>query len=704
MGLTPQVGTDSGKPGLEEETGVARFAVAVDIGGTFVDLAAVDVDTGRTILAKVPLIHIRHADAVLEALGESGVAPEAVVDFRYCSNVAMLSLKQRKGPATALITTKGFRDVLELGRGDRPDVFNFLWDPEPPLVRRRNRVGVDERVDFKGKVICPLNEEELRRAARFLASRGIEAVAVCFIGSYMNPVHELRAKEIIREGLPEAFVCCSSDLAPEIQEFERMSTTVVNAYLGPIMKRYFAELTSRVHEWGFSGDMGIAHSGGGMMSIRKASLEPAYTCVSGPAAGVIGAAHQAKASGFDNLITLEMGGTTATVGFVRGGQPLRRPRISLEFRMPLNLPCVDATPIGFGGASIAWIDKGGTLKCGPYSAGTFPGPACYGLGGADATLTDANLVLGRISPETMLGGKIRLSPELARECIRGNVADFYGMTVEEAAEGVISVANLNVRNEIGFIAVERGYDPKDFVLVACGGMGPLHGADIARELGIRKVLIPKWPGFMSALGLLQLDIQHSFVSPILKRVDELDPEDLNRCFGKLEDRAISSMTASEQVSPDDVQFLYSADLRYCQQSDYLSISLLRKKFCHEDLFQLTKDFTERHQSEFGYSLPAELAAVEVVNVRVCAIVPRPKYECAAYSPSMVQHDEKCEGRRVYFGKAGGFLHADVYDRASLVAGATFQGPAVVEQYDSTTLVPPGVTASVDEYLNLILEV
>ncbi|MBI3077374.1 MAG: hydantoinase/oxoprolinase family protein [Deltaproteobacteria bacterium] len=573
---------------------MARYIVAVDIGGTFSDLVALDTKTGQIRNVKVPSTPPTFIEGVMEALRKSGVPPVQMIVFKHGSTIATNAIIQRRGANTGLVTTRGFRDVLEAGRADRPDLFALGWDPNPLLVLRRNRLVVTEKVDFEGNVLTPLSEEDVQACARAFRKRGIEAVSVCFINSFMNPAHEQRTKELLEKELPGVFVTCSSEILPEMREFERMSTTTVNAYVGPILDRYLDSLTDAMRGWGYRGDILIIHSGGGVVTCDAARAIPARTCQSGPAGGVIGGALIGTLAGFPNVITFDIGGTSTDLALVYKGQPLTQSGWKVEFKIPIRFPCIDVISIGAGGGSIAWIDPGGTLKNGPHSAGARPGPACYGLGGTEPTNTDANLVLGRLNPATFLGGEMRIDPELARRAIQEKIADPYGMSVEEAADGIISVANANMVNGTRLISVERGYDPREFAIVAFGGGGPLHAVDVARQLNIPKVVVPEYPGIASAFGQLQVEMRHDYLRPILQREKEVDLEKVDRIFTELEEQARRAM-ASEGVPAGKVALRRAMDVKYFPQSSALTIPVKAGRLEEREIARIVADFLARHE-------------------------------------------------------------------------------------------------------------
>lgn len=681
---------------------MSRYIVACDIGGTFSDMVALDTRTGRITNVKVPSTPPTFIEGVMQAFERAAVPPDAIVVFKHGSTIATNAILQRRGARTGLITTEGFRDVLEAGRSDRPDLFALGWDPNPPLVLRRNRLGVREKVDADGKEVTPLDEAGVEAAARAFAKRGIEAVAICFVNSFMNPEHERRARAIVEKALPGAYVTCSADILAEMREFERTSTATVNAYVGPILDRYLDGLTGAMRRWGYRGDILIIHSGGGVTTAEVARQTPARTCQSGPAGGVIGGALIGKAAGFPNVITFDIGGTSTDIALVDRGRPLTQNGWKVEFKIPIRFPTIDVISIGAGGGSIAWIDAGGTLKNGPHSAGARPGPACYGLGGVEPTNTDANLVLGRLNRETFLGGEMAIDPALARRAIKDKVAGVYGMTVEQAADGILRVANANMVEATRLISVERGYDPREFALVAFGGGGPLHAVDVARQLNIPKVLVPRYPGIASAFGQLQVEMRHDYMRAILARVSEADPARINGIFDEMEGQARKAMV-DEGVPANRVKLTRTMDVKYFPQATALSIPVKPGRLTARDIESIVKAFLESHQREFGYTIPAEFVSVELVNARVAATGPAPTGRLPR-SPARGTAREAFKGTRpVYFAEAKGFTRTSIYDRDRLKNRARIEGPAIVEQFDSTTVLPPRTRTVVDEYLNLIVD-
>ncbi|HUG88408.1 MAG TPA: hydantoinase/oxoprolinase family protein [Actinomycetota bacterium] len=682
---------------------MSRYIVAVDIGGTFSDLVSLDRDTGEIRHAKVPSTPPTFIDGVINALEKVGIPAADMAVFKHGSTIATNAIIERKGARTALVTTEGFRDVLGAARADRTDHFDLSAIERPPLVPRRDVLGVRERVDYEGTPVVGLDEESLDRAVELIGKRDIEAVAVVFLNSFMNPEHEYRTVQAIQEALPDVYVCCSYDILPELKEFERTSTTTVNAYIGPIVDRYLSNLTKRLADWGFKNDTFIIHSGGGVMSLDAARRLPSRTCMSGPAGGVVGAAYIGSLAGFPGVLSFDMGGTSCDVGLISEGRPGHAAGWKIEHKVPVQFPAVDVSTIGAGGGTIAWIDRAGSLRSGPQSAGANPGPAAYDTGGTEPTNTDANLVLGRLNPGTFLGGDLPLKPELAEEAIRTKIAEPLGLSLEEAAEGILRLSNTNMVNAARLVTVERGHDPRDYALMAFGGAGPLHAAYCASELSIPSVLVPLSPGIASAFGQLRVEIRDDYQRPLLKKHGDVTPTLLEKVFGEMEEQARESLTR-EGITAQEMQLERTVDLKYYPQTTYLNFPVPEGPIDEGTVDTLVDRFLERHEREFGYSVPLDFTSVEFVNARLTALGPAPIGELARTSETGVAEDAVSDTRQVHFSEAGGWVETRIYDRSRLRGGAAFDGPAIVEEADSTTVIPPGAKVEVDEYLNMIVDV
>jgi N-methylhydantoinase A len=661
--------------------------VGVDIGGTFTDLVAIDSDTGETVVAKeasVPGDFVRGVSAALDR-----AELDELAQLRHATTVGTNAIIERRGALTALITTAGFRDVLLAGRANKPDLYDSDWDPPAPLVPRSLIFGVRERLDYSGSVVVPLDLADVAAVALRLRELGVEAVAICFLNSFMNGAHEARAKEIVVGELPGAFVCTSHEVLPEIREFERTSTTVANAYLGPSMSSYLAKLASSLGERPsgsrLDGELLVSHSGGGLMTVSSAGRLPARICQSGPAAGVMGARDVARRLGHGNAISLDMGGTSADIAAIVDGEPAFRNEWHIEFNIPIIFPAVDLVTIGAGGGTIAWIDSTGALRSGPQSAGADPGPVCYGRGGTEPTNTDANLVLGRLRADAFLGGRIALDRDAAERAIAESIAAPLGMGVEEAAAGMLRLSNNAMLGAMRLMTTQRGYDPRRFSLVAFGGAGALHACDLAAAIGIRRVVVPRLPGLMSARGILSIDVRHDLVEPLFERASTLDGARLGAALSRLDAEADELRRRDAQVG--DWRVERSVDVRYFGQiSGYINLPLQ-----DDSVEGLSERFEEEHAREFGYRLPKGLAEVEVVNLRAAVIgeVDRPSDPAFAAGPA---------GRRgsveAHF-PGEGTIESLLVDREGIAVGERIDGPAIVTEWASTTVVPPRASAVVE---------
>ena len=679
--------------------GGARYVLAVDVGGTFTDVIRHDTATGAIEVAKTASTPPDFIDGMLAGIEAVGAAPAAIALIKIGTTIATNTVIMRTGARTALVTTAGFTDVLHAARAARPTLYDSDWDPAPALVDRRDTMTVAQRTTYEGEELEPLDEAGLRETAGQLRARGIEAVAVSFLHSYINDAHERRAQEILGEEMPDGYVCRSSDILPEIREFERTSTTVANAYLGPVLERYLASLLARLEAVGYAGPVLVTHSGGGVMSIEAARRIPARICQSGPAAGVMAGAAIGRGAERPDVIVLDVGGTSADVSLSRRGRPLIRPEWNIEFNIVISFPSVDVTTIGAGGGSIARIDEGGVLKVGPESAGARPGPACYGQGGTWPTATDANLVLGRLGAETLLAGRVALRPELAEQAI-DRIAEPLGYSRAEAAAGILRVMRANMAGAIRLMSVKRGHDPRDFALVAFGGAGPLYAVELARELGIPEVIVPFRPGLGSATGVLHVEVRHDFVQSIFATDERFDSGEINDAFAALEARARARLER-DGVAAGDVVLRREIDVRYYGQvSGGLTLQVKAGTLDDDDIRGLFRAFHVRHTEDYGYSLPEDLAELEIVNARVAAEARAATGAEPVFGPKGAANPAPRGTRRVFDG-AQGWLEAPVYERTALPAGFVIPGPAIVEQLDSTTLLVPGSQARVDERFNLI---
>ncbi len=613
------------------------------------------------------------------------------------TTVATNALLEGKWAVTALITTAGFRDVLEIGRQVRPSLYDLFCDRPPPLVPREWRLEVPERLDARGRAIHPLDEGAVRELAGRIKAGGIRAVAVVLLFSFLNPAHERRVEKILREEGVEVPISLSCEVLPEFREYERTSTTVMTAALRPVVEGYLSRLSTALTSRGIAAPLLVMRSNGGVAGTGEAARMAASLLLSGPAGGVIGARRVGLAAGFSHLITLDMGGTSADVALIRGGEIALTPGREIAGR-PVRLPMVDVHTVGAGGGSIAWIDPGGGLRVGPRSAGAVPGPACYGRGGTEPTVTDAHLLLGHLPANRPLGGLPPLSMGLAGKAV-GRITHALGLPPEKAAWGILEVVGATMERAIRVISVERGHDPREFTLVAFGGAGPLHGAFLARALGIPRVLVPARAGVLSALGLISADLVHTFVRSLVVPLDELSPDRVNGILSGFR-RQAEGILGSEGVPPGARKYLPAADLRYRGQAYELTLSLPDRPLTEGDIRELTEEFHREHGRRYGYAVPGE--PVELVNLRLTAVGETEKPELPMVPGKGNVGEAVIERRRVHFGD--GWIEAPIYAREGLPAGAEIPGPAVIEGAESTCLVPPGSRAYVDAYGNLILEV
>jgi N-methylhydantoinase A len=670
-----------------------RLRVAVDVGGTFTDVCVMDEATAAVAVAKVPSTPDDPMEAVMTGVAAAGVDLRDVALFSHGTTVATNALITRRFPPVAMVTTRGFRDVIEIRRGTKEDLWDAYKDVAPPYVQRRHRLEVTERVDYAGRVVVALDEDGARAVARTLRRRGIETVAVCFVNAYANDVNERRMREILVEEIPGVTVSTSSETLPEIFEHERFSTTVANAVLAPLVGGYVRRLSDRLRDGGYDGDLLLLHSGGGVMTPRVVDRYAVRLAASGIAAGAIAARHIALLAGHRNAIGLDMGGTSTDISLVYEGELRTTREWFVEYGYPICFPSIEVLTIGAGGGSLAWIDEAGSLRNGPQSAGAEPGPACYGRGGTAATNTDANVVLGRLEAR-LVDGAVPLDAGAATAAVRTSVGDPLGLAPGAAALAALQVANANMADAVRLISIRRGYDPREFALVVFGGAGPLHGAALARELSIPTVIVPPNPGITSALGCLLVDIRHDLASMFLRPADDVDPAEVEAEFERLEAEARERLTA-EGVAPGDVSLQRSLSMRYLGQWRSLDVVCASGPGAVE---AAVARFHDEHAREFSYRRDG--AAVELYQLGVRAIGVTPKPAQRPRSAGSGAPPPELQRRPVFFDEQPGPLDTPVFRRADLEVGTVLAGPAIIEQLDSTTLVPPGVRAVVDEWLNI----
>jgi N-methylhydantoinase A len=670
--------------------------VGVDVGGTFTDVVVAD-DDGLTML-KVPSTPDAPDRGVLDgvdaATDRAGFEPEAVTAFGHGTTVATNALLEREWAETALVTTAGFRDAVEIGRQTRPDLYDLRAEKPAPVVERDRRYEVSERLDRRGDVVDPLDEDAARAVARTVADAGVESVAVAFLFAFENDAHERRMCELLREAGVDAEVSLSSDVLPEMGEYERTLATSINAALKPVMNRYLGRLESGVADAGVPAAVAVMQSNGGVASASATRERPVNTLLSGPAAGVRGAAHVADESGVDDVLTMDMGGTSCDVSLVLDGDPV----VTTEGRIgdyPVTVPMVDVHTIGAGGGSIAWVDEGGGLRVGPRSAGAEPGPICYGRDGTEPTVTDAHLLLGRIDPGSFFEGSA--DEATVREAVRERVADPLGLSVEAAAQGIVDVANANMERALRVVSVERGHDPRDFSLVAYGGAGPLHAAELAAELDVPRVVVPRSAGVLSALGLLVSDAVYEDGVSAVRPWSEVDPADLTERFETMEADGRARLDA-DGYPPARRRSERAVNLRYRGQSFDLRVPMPDGDLDAGSLRAAADRFHERHERRYGHASPDEPIELVTVRVRSRGVVEPPALPTD--EGGTADPDPRTTRPATFGGERG---ETPVYDRGRLGPGAELDGPAVIEGVESTAVVPPGADARVDDLGNVVIE-
>jgi N-methylhydantoinase A len=679
--------------------------IGIDVGGTFTDVVLGDEKEGTFYYTKTPTTHYDLAEGVLKGLDEileiSGKSVSEVDYLIHGTTIGTNAIVEGKGAKAGLITTKGFEDVLEIRRVARPKeaAFDFEVDNPPPLIPRNLRKGVIERITGKGEVYIPLDEDSVRQVIRFFTQENVEAIVISLLFSFLNADHEKRVAAICREMFPEALLSLSSEICPEFREYERTCTTVMNGYLGPVINRYMDNLMNRLKQKYGQIRLHIMQSNGGSMTAEVARDHAAHLINSGPAGGAMAAAFISKLIGHEMAVGADMGGTTFDISIIDKGMPKTTTWGGVT-EYPIKLPMVDMKTIGAGGGSIAWADEGGVLYVGPQSAGSDPGPACYGWGGNLPTVSDANLVLKRLNPQYFLGGKIPLYPEKAREAIKEHVADRIGLSVEEAALSIVEIANANMIKGISGISVERGYDLREFVLIPFGGAASNHAVDIAEELKISKVIVPPMCGNFSALGLIVADIQHDSVRTLAKREKDITPEILLEAFGEMEKEGVQELK-KENVKDEEIFIEWSADLRYEGQSWELNTPIKRTpSFGEVELQAILTTFHSLHHQVYSYSEPRE--RVEFINLRVKTVGRNPQMTLPRETSSPTPLSEALKEKRSVYFKEKGPVEIPIYERSRIGCGTRIPGPCIIEEEISTTLIPFGSRGVIDEYKNVAI--
>jgi N-methylhydantoinase A len=685
--------------------------LGVDVGGTFTDLIYVDDDAGEIIVHKVPTTpddpSRGSVQGIQELTAQAGESPSALDQVFHGTTIATNIVIEHNGAQVGLITTEGYRDILHIARHKKPLNFSNYQDlpwQRYPIVRRRHRLTVPERIVKDGSVLVPLDEEKALAQVRRLKEEGVEAVAVCFLFSFLNPEHEARVAQIVREEFPEAFLSVSSEVLPQYREYERFSTVCLNAYIGPKVSRYVRRLEDELRRLDVRTGVHLMTSASGVATAEGAVARPVNLLMSGPVAGVVGGIWSGQQAGYDNVITLDVGGTSADIGLAQEGR-LRMKHL-LDTRVgpyQAMIPMVDVDTIGAGGGSIAYVDPGGIFRVGPRSAGADPGPASYGRGGADATATDAMVNLGWLLPEAFLGGEMKLRSDLARQVFEEGPAKALGMTVEETSMGAMQILTHSMVQAIEENSVRKGYDPRDFALVAEGGAGPAFAAQIAVEVGTPWVLVPRYPGVTAALGLLATDMVYEYGATVYQRVSQIDLQALEEAFGELEQQATAQL-AEDGIPPDRMLIQRVADCRYLGQGYELRVDCGSGPVDDVTVAKLRADFDDIHERE--YSRRFEESDVEVPNVRVRGIGLMPKLQAPEFEPGPESPEAALRHTGEAWFRVNGSLRqveTRFYDRDALRAGNRLDGPAIVNQYDSTTVIPPGLTAHVDRLGNIVIE-
>jgi N-methylhydantoinase A len=676
--------------------------LAADIGGTFTDVAAFDEATGGLVLGK-SLSTPRHLmTGIANGLQSAGACFRDVGLFLHGSTIAINTLLERTGAQTALLTTKGFRDAYEIGRINRPDAYNLYFRKHVPLVERARRYEIIERMLATGEVLTQLDERSVHAACDAMITEKIEAVAILLLHCYANPAHEIRVAEIVRSRLPNAFVTASHQLSQEYREFERCSTTVANAYIGPRVSGYISEIEEQIRKDGCRGPFLIVQSTGGLYERVQAQEHCVRMLESGPAAGVIGAQALCRELGLKNAIAFDMGGTTAKAGVIYEGKVLTTTAALVggyNQALPIQIPMVDIFEVGAGGGSIAEVGPGGALRVGPRSAGAEPGPACYGLGGTSPTVTDANLVLGRLDANNFLGGEMRLDTRAATEAIDRTIAKPLSMSREQAADGIIRIAVTKMSYAVKGVSTERGLDAAAFTLLAYGGAGPLHATAIAREIGMRRVIIPPSPGHFCAFGMLHGDLRYDQVKSWFHPLETASFDEVRRIYDDLVAQGRASL-ASSGTAPADIHITYAADMRYVGQEHPVVIELPRELIDTADRSGIKLQFDMVHERRYGTCAPLERAEFVGLRATVTGAMAKP----AITRQGLAGAGAARPGREVYFSNDSGFTETAIYDRAGLRSGMTIAGPALIEEYASTTTIFPNDTLQVDALGNLVITV
>ena len=683
---------------------MATIRLGVDIGGTFTDITVLEEESGRVTIAKVPSRRGDPAGALLDAvergLEHAGADPADVSLLVHGTTLVTNAVLENKLPPTTLLATEGFRDVLEIGRHFRPDMYDLQQDKEVPVVPRERRYGVDERTTAEGEVIAEPDRQAVADLCKEIRDHGAtEAVAICFLNSFVNPINEAIVRDWLRQELPGISVSTSHEVCREIREFERMSTVVLNAASMPLVTRYLEEITPRIKGVLPNAKVLLMQSNGGSLTVDAAQDYPVRMITSGPAGGALAVQRIGQASQHVNLLGVDMGGTSTDISLIHKGELCMTTEATIAER-PVKVPMIEINTIGAGAGSIAWLDNWGGLHVGPQSAGADPGPAAYGRGGSEPTVSDANLVLGRLHPDRFLGGEMKLDLETAKAVLDEMIGTPLSMSVEAAAAGIIRIANASMERAVRVSSAEKGYDPRDITLVAFGGAGPMHAAALAQAVGIERVLVPERPGVFSAVGLVMADIRHDFAQTKVFGGDAINAANIAPLFADLDAEGAAALDR-DGVAEESQELQRSADFRYVGQAYEVNVAVPGGALDEAAVAAIVQGFHDLHQQLYAHHHPEK--PVEFVSGRVAAIglMAAPSIQTAAKTGAPA---EAMETRKVYFDEAGGFVDAAIYDREALGPGAEFEGPAVVEQIDTTTVIHPGQRAHVDELGNLMISI
>ena len=680
--------------------------LAADIGGTFTDVAAFDEKTGRMLLGKALSTTRNLVEGISQGVDKAGTTYREASLFLHGSTIAINTMLERTGAKTALITTEGFRDVYEIGRINRPDAYNLFFKKHVPLVERALRFEIRERMTAEGEAYIPLDDASVHAVCDKLEKLDIEAVAILLLHCYRNPDHEQRVKAIVQQRLPRAFVSASHELSQEYREFERTSTVVANAYIGPRVSQYISGIDRHIRSEGFKGSFLVVQSTGGLYESHQAQVHCVRMLESGPAAGVIGARALCHEMGLGDAVAFDMGGTTAKAGVIYKGEVLTTGAALIggyNQALPVQIAMVDVFEVGTGGGSIATVDESGALRVGPQSSGAEPGPACYGLGGRLPTVTDANLVLGRLGVDRFLGGEMKLDVKAAERALAEHIAEPLGVDIIHAADGILRIATTAMSYAVKAVSTERGLDAAAFSLIAYGGAGPLHASAIAREIGQQNLIVPRAPGHFCAFGMLHSDLRYDYVKTWFTRLDDAPFADIEKIFDAMIDEGKAALVSSG-LKPKKVTVGYAVDMRYVGQEHPVTVDLSPTVFKRRDRESIKHHFDDVHQLRYGTCAPEERAEIVSLRATVTGVMKKPPLEKIARGGKVPSVGAGRGKRSVYFAELGKAVATPTFARDDLRAGNRIDGPALIEEYASTTVLLPGDKLKVDEFGNLVIEV